>query len=449
VIERTERARTGPRRGRAAERPGAHGRTLAGAAATALAFALVAAGLAQAPPSFGASSEASFGAPVVEASVGPLPAPAVTLAPYRGGVAALLRDGRLLHVTGGGTRLLTRGLDGEVLAVCDDRLLAIDAATGRLIRVGGRFGPPVSLHATPLCLPDGRVLAVDPDGRRLLRLDETLRVEASVALTVLPDAEPTALADGSVAVPSDPTLRYRHGVLGDEVEAAAATVIEPSTLAPRAHWTATSDVVIEERRLLPFPAADRGGLVATLSGGGDGGAIAVLAYGRADAARELRVVARAPGLGRERRWRHVLGASGPRIYTVATPHVGGPLERFTFTRTPDGARLAREAYDLPVTSHRIGRRELDLGRLLPRAPADAADLDLLLLPGRDLASLRLIACDRSGCAVASSVELPAPLAAAPWAERTDGAGVHVWAADAAGGLTRVRFPRDGIPSVSE
>ena len=346
-------------------------------------------------------------------------------------------------------RTLARGLDGEVLAVCEDRLLAIDASTGRLIHVGGRFGPPVSLHATPLCLPDGRVLAVDPNGRRLLRLDRTLRVQASVASSVLPDAEPTPLADGSVAIPSEPTLRYRHGVLGDEVEAAAATLLDPATLEPRARWDAPADVVIEERRLLPFPAAGPGGLVATLSGGGDGGALAVLAYEAEDPASELDVVARAPGLGRERRWRHVLGASGPRIYAVATPHIGGPLERFSFTPTTEGAHLAREAYDLPVTSHRIGRRELDLGRLLPRASADPNDLDLLLLPGRDLASLHLVACERAGCGVASSVELPAPLAAAPWVERTAGAGVRVWAADAAGGLMRVRFPRDRNLSDSE
>jgi hypothetical protein len=401
----------------------------------ALGVGLAAAALAQAAAS-------TFETAVVEAPAEALPAPAVTLAPHRGGVAALLQDGRLLHVAAGGTRLLTRGLDGEVLVACDGGLLAIDAATGRLIRVGGRFGPPVSLHATPLCLPDGRVLAVDPDGRRLLRLDEALQVEASVTLSVLPDAEPTPLPDGSAAIPSDPTLRYRHGVLGDEVEAAAATLIDPWTLEIRARWDTPADVVIEERRLVAYPAAGPGGLVATLSGGGDGGALAVLAFEPDAGAGELNVVARAPGLGRERRWRHVLGASGPRIYAVATPHIGGPLERFTLTRTSEGARLTRDAYALPVTSHRIGQRELDLGRLLPGAPADPADLDLLLLPGRDLARLHLVACDRGGCAVASNVDLPAPLAAAPWVERTGSGDVRVWAADTAGGLSHVRFPRD-------
>lgn len=425
-----------------------------------VALALAAPGLAQAPAP-------SSGPPVVEARVEvrveALPAPAVTLAPHRDGVAVLLQDGRLLHVAGASSssagrssagasgaraRTLTRGLEGEVLAACAGRLLAIDAATGRLIHVGGRFGPPVSLHATPLCLPGGGVLAIDPEGDRILRLGAALEVEAAALLAALPDAEAVRLADGSVALPSEPTLRYRHGVLGDEVEAGAATLVDPVTLETRARWRPADDVVIEQRRLLPFPAAGANAMVATLSGGGDGGALAVLASSLGDPT-GLAVVARAPGLGRERRWRHVLGASGPRIYAVATPHVGGPVERFTFARTADGPRLTREAFPLGVTSHRIGRRELDLGRLLPRASADPDDLDLLLLPTRDLTGLRLIACDRAGCAIAARADLPAALAAAPWAERTDDGGVRVWAADVAAGLTRLRFPRDGVPGNSE
>jgi hypothetical protein len=386
-------------------------------------------------------------AAAIPTRVARLPAPAVTLAPHRGGVAALLRDGRLLHVAKEGTRTLARGLDGEVLRACHGRLLAIDAASGRLARVGGRLGPPVSLHATPLCLPDGGVLAVDPVGGRLLRLDAELRVRASAALPLLPDAEPVALADGTVAVPTGPTLRYRHGVLGDEVESASLVVVDPATLATVARWSAPGAAVIEQRRLAPFPAAGPRGLVATVSGDGDGGALAVLAA--AAAAGRLRAVASAPGLGRERRWRHVLGARGARLYAVATPHLGGPLERFTLRPGPEGPRLAREAFPLDVTSHRIGRRELDLGRLLPRAAGDPAGRDLLLLPGRDLATLRLVACDAAGCRVAAEAPLPAPLAAAPWPERTAAGGVHVWAADVAGGLTRLRFPRDRIPSVSE
>jgi hypothetical protein len=416
------------------------------AAATVRTVLLALAALALAGPA-GPGRAAAQGAAQVEGPVAALPSPAVTLAPHRDGVAALLRDGRLLHVTERGTRTLARGLDGEVLMPCHGRLLAIDAASGRLARVGGRFGPPVSIHAMPLCLPDGGVLAVDPDGRRLLRLGPELQVRASVALSLLPDAEPVLLVDGTVAVPTAPTLRYRHGVLGDEVESSALAVVDPLTLATLVEWSVPGAAVIEQRRLAPFPAAGPRGLVATLSGDGDGGALAVLAS--AEAPGRLREVAAVPGLGQERRWRHVLGASGVRLYAIATPHLGGPLERFTLQAGRDGARLTREAFPLDVTSHRIGRRELDLGRLLPRADGDPPGRDLLLLPGRDLATLRLVACDAAGCRVAAEAALPAPLAAAPWPERTADGGVRVWAADVAGGLTRLRFPRDGIPSVSE
>lgn len=393
-----------------------------------------------------------------------LPAPAVSLAPHGAGVAALLADGRLVHVAGGRLRTLAQGRDGEVLVACGERLLAIDGA-GALTVAGGPVGPRVSLHATPGCLPDGGVLAIAADGTHLMRLDAGLAVVARTALAVLPDAEPVRLEDGSWAVPVTPTLRYRHGVLGDEVESAGVAIVGPDRLEVVARWDAPNDRVIEQRRVTPFPAAGRWGLIATVSGAGDGGALEVLAAdGPGDGAAAgaaggagrdaaggapapLRRRATAPGLGRERLWRHVLGVSGSRMYTVATPHLGGPLERWTLR---DGEEaLTREAFALDVTSHRIGRRELDLGRLLPRAAGDPDGLDLLLLPSRRLDRLNLVACDGAGCRSVADVPLPAPLAAAPWATRTGDGGVEAWVADRDGGLRRVRIPRDRIPTKPE
>lgn len=382
-----------------------------------------------------------------------LPAPAVSLAPHGAGVAALLADGRLVHVAGGQLRTLAQGRDGEVLVACGERLLAIDGA-GVLRVAGGPGGPRVSLHATPGCLPDGGVLAIAADGTHLMRLDAELTVVARTALPVLPDAEPVRLEDGFWAVPVAPTLRYRHGVLGDEVESAGVAIVRPDRLEVVARWDAPNGRVIEQRRVTPFPAAGRWGLIATVSGAGDGGALEVLAADGPDdgsaasaAPAALTRRAAAPGLGRERLWRHVLGVAGPRVYAVATPHLGGPLERWTLR---DGeVALTREAFALDVTSHRIGRRELDLAQLLPRAAGDPDGLDLLLLPARRLDRLDLVACDDAGCRPVANVPLRAPLAAAPWATRADDGGVVAWVADRDGGLRRVRIPGDRIPREPE
>lgn len=393
-----------------------------------------------------------------------LPSAAVSLAPHGAGVAALLADGRLVHVAGGRIRTLAQGLDGEVLVACGERLVAVDG-TGALAIAGGPVGPRVSLHATPGCLPDGGVLAIAADGTQLMRLDAELAVVARTALAVLPDAEPVELEGGDWAVPVAATLRYRHGVLGDEVESAGVAIVDPDRLEVVARWNAPNDRVIEQRRVTPFPAAGRWGLIATVSGGGDGGALEVLAAGgvaggvaadgpaagpaagAAAAPAALTRRAAAPGLGRERLWRHVLGVSGARIYAVATPHLGGPLERWTLRGGEEV--LGREAFALDATSHRIGRRELDLAQLLPRAPGDPDGLDLLLLPSRRLDRLDLVACDDAGCEPIVDVPLPAPLAAAPWATRASDGGVEAWVADRDGGLRHLRIPGDRIPREPE
>ncbi len=406
--------------------------------------------------------------------VAELPSAPTALAPFEDGVAALLTDGRLLAAGPDGVRTLRRGLDGEVLVACTGRLLAIDDY-GRLAIVTGRgatdrSGPAVSLHATPLCLPGGGVAAIDPNGRSLLRLAADGTPLARIAVAALPDAAPVRLRDGLLALPIEPTLRYRHGVLGDEVEAAGLALVDLPAGRVVDAWSLPGERVIEERRLVPFPAAGPHGVVATVSGAGDGGALLVLAAPRpaavpagpqgplpyvahgdpaGGASERLAPFAVAAGLGQEQeqRWRHVLGASGRRLYAVAAPHLGGPLERWRLV--PGDDVLEREAFELGVTSHREGARELDLGRLLPAAAGDPPGLDLLLLPGGDLTDLRLVACDDAGCRVAAVAELGGILAAAPVTGRRPDGAIEAWAATEAGRLLRLRFPRDGILTNTE
>ena len=407
---------------------------------------------------------------VVAERLAMLPAAPVALAPFGGGTAALLEDGRLVATGAAGAdaapasdtaasdvRTLRRGLDGETLLACDGRLLAIDG-TGRITAApspaGGDplVGPAVSLHAAPACLSDGTIVVLDAMGGSLLRLSEALGVLGRTSLALLPDAAPTLLPGDLLAVLIEPTLRYRHGVLGDEVEASGVAIVDPRAGAVLARWMATDGRVVEERRVVAYAAAGRFGVVATVSGAGDGGALVVLAAEGAEASAaaaaddgsSLLPVAVASGLGQEQgqRWRHVLGAVGDRLYTVAAPHLGGPLERWRLP--PDGGVLNREAYDLSITSHREGRRDLALGRLLPAVGADPPGLDLLLLPSRDLVALHLVACEIDACRVVASADLGGRIAAAPIVDRGSDGDITAVAGLEDGALVRVRFPYDRI-----
>lgn len=88
--------------------------------------------------------------------------------------------------------------------------------------------PPAAHSALTHPVPLGpRLLGVAGDGRLFVAPGgEQLPVLA------LPDARVTRGGGGTLAVLSDPTGRYDHGVLGDDLEAGSITVLEPGIEGP-------------------------------------------------------------------------------------------------------------------------------------------------------------------------------------------------------------------------
>jgi hypothetical protein len=85
-------------------------------------------------------------------------------------------------------------------------------------------------RSSPLTLPvptEGGLLGVTPDGLLLSETGEEPEVSA------LTDARIVESEGDSLAVLSDPTTRYIHGVLGDAYEAGSITVLEPGRKATR------------------------------------------------------------------------------------------------------------------------------------------------------------------------------------------------------------------------
>lgn len=155
-----------------------------------------------------------------------------------------------------------------------------------------------------------------------------------------------------------PTDRYRHGVLGDAVEAAAISV--------RNRCDNTS-IVIE---VDDFDAIEG---VSPMFGDvdGDGADEVLVTVSNTDGGARLVMyeadgtfIAESEPIGRANRWRNQLAIApvGPNgeveVIDVRTPHIGGTVQ---FFRLSSGALERVAASEARFTTHAIGSRNLDLG----------------------------------------------------------------------------------------
>lgn len=363
-------------------------------------------------------------APTDPVALGRVPGWPLWVEAGRGGSASVLSaDGTLLWVRSGAPDTPLRiasGVAGEQLAACGPALLAVDdrGALRRLPRapefpVASVAGPAASRYHRPVCTPDGDVLALDPLGAVLL-LSRDLTPLARAPIAALPDAELVLVdLDGvpAVAVLSAPTQRYRHGTLGDEVEAGALTLLRLPDLQTLATWRPAWPGVIEERRVTPWHAQGVTGLYVTVADDEDGARLVSLVWD----GETLSTLAEGAPLGASQRWLHLIGVGDDRAYAVHDPRDDGTFVRY---RVPAGAvGLARTlgeplalhaaAYPFVLESHLDGERLLD--RALSLGPLEDGG-DLLLAPHVDQRTLLWLRCDDRTCERLESVRLPARLA---------------------------------------
>jgi hypothetical protein len=199
---------------------------------------------------------------------------------------------------------------------------------------------------------------------------------------------------------TDPTDRYRHGVLGDALEAGSITIVET---APTVRVASVIDV--------PAESVVEG--IAPIWVDWDGNGSREIVVTQANAATGAQIVlydeagqllASGPAIGRGNRWRHQLAVApfGPagevELADVLTPHLGGIVEFYQW----EGETL-RVVASLPgYTSHVIGSRNLDM--------AVAGDFDgdgrvELVLPDQALSTLGAIRRTVAGAEVAWTVPL--------------------------------------------
>lgn len=221
---------------------------------------------------------------------------------------------------------------------------------------------PASPYTHPVVLPkSGALVTVEPDGTLAVQRDGQT---ARLAVDALPDARVLVDEHESLLLLSKPTDRYRHGVLGDAVEASGITLVTTELVA--------NELVLEIVRTIEIAEPDviEGIAPIWVDWDGDGAREIIVTLTNAQVGAWIAIydemgtlLATGPSIGRGSRWRHQLaiapfGVDGEMaLVDVLTPHIGGVVEFYQWT----GDTLEIVASHSGYTSHVIGSRNLDLG----------------------------------------------------------------------------------------
>lgn len=312
------------------------------------------------------------------------------------GVLAVAASGALyaLPLEGGRAPRLAERIDPDTpLALGHGRIAARRQDGALWVLEGGAAGvsnaralaPAAGLLVLPLA-----IIGVQAEGgrHRVVRLEPsgagTWAPVAHSAVDVLPDARPLQ-ADldgrgdgGHVVVLAGPDAeRYRHGVLGDTIEATRVCLLERHGLELMRELVVAPPHVLEDIAVRRVAIGGRDGLLTVRSG--PQGAQLVLVDADPAAPAALRVAASGPVIGTARRWLSPT-TNGRRWLAVHTPHIGGVLHKYR----QEGSELVATRVMDGVSNHAIGSRRLDLSAwqgtwlLMP----DQRRRRLLLLDGR-------------------------------------------------------------------
>jgi hypothetical protein len=312
-----------------------------------------------------------------------------------GELLAVSADGRLWQFEGRAWRRRGEGLDPRApLASGHGRIAGRAGAGGLWVLDGGRAtqgaAPKLAPHAGLHMLPLGVVAVAEGAGGSAyaVRLEPSggaWRETARSRDAVLPDARPlqvdmdgplAAAGDGHILVLGGPDAdRYRHGVLGDAIEATRVLYLERHGLDPLRTLALPAPHVLEDIAPRPIEWGTSTGLL-TMRSGPLGAQLTVVTADRSkrDA---LALAALGAPIGTPNRW---LAATtdGRRLAAVHTPHIGGVLHEYV--REGDALRVRRVADGFGT--HALGSRELDLAVWTGGA---------LTIPGQDRRTLHVLA----------------------------------------------------------
>lgn len=212
-------------------------------------------------------------------------------------------------------------------------------------------------------LPHATIAVQDERGvAHLVRIEvetaqnaRTAQVVARFATPVLPDSKPVQVAlvgdDAHIAVLASPDeTTYRHGVLGDAIEAGELHYLERHSLTPLLSPLAVRGLVFEGNQLEVLPAKNGNRLIAVMAGNGAGAKTVVVG----EQTGKLSVLAQSEPLPMNR-WQSPFVVGGA-LYAVQMPHLVGALVRYDTA----GQALVPTALADGMSNHAISERETNL-----------------------------------------------------------------------------------------
>ena len=262
----------------------------------------------------------------------------------------------------------------------------------------------------PALLAGGRWFAISACGESVCLVPGTAPDERISAAGGLPDG---AVARGTGlgvvrAWYGQPTRRYRHGVLGDDIEAGALAAASAS--GKRLDHILGSGYVFEDitPRLSDLDGDGKAEIVAIRTDVTAGASLAV--YGERGG--KLRRLAATAAIGRPNRWLNVAGIADfdgdgrPEIAIVKTPHIGGKLEFWSYRNDGGAGRLVRRGTMAGFSNHFIGSRNLSLSTVFD---ADGDGIADLAVPDTARTALRLVSLREGKLSQTGLIALPSPL----------------------------------------
>ena len=315
-------------------------------------------------------------------------------------VFALLESGEVVRTEGSSITSVAKAWSKDApIKFAHGRLHGINTQGELQVLEGERIrsssGAKLSLNAGVLPLPAG-VIAVAENGD-LLRLEssgEAWKIVERAKLNALRDARLSLVdlegsGNGEVAaLVGTSTDRYKHGVLGDAIEATSVVILERHSLEVIHRYDLPAPYVFEDITLRPVRIGARDQLALVRSGPNTGAALALLGL-NADKL-ELSL---GPDFGQPNRWLNPLVGFGE-VYAVHTPHIGGVLTRYA----PSEGSLSASKQLEGFSSHSINSRNLESAMVI--APG------VLIVPNQMHNKLQKIACS-SKCEIKSGYDLGA------------------------------------------
>jgi hypothetical protein len=315
-------------------------------------------------------------------------------------VFALLESGEVIRTEGSSITNVAKGWSKDApIKFAHGRLHGINIQGELQVLEGDRIrssvGAKLSLNSGVLPLPAG-VIAVAANGD-LLRLEssgETWKIVERAQLNALRDARLSLVdlegtGNGEVAALVGPsTDRYKHGVLGDAIEATSIVILERHSLEVLHRYDLPAPYVFEDITVRPVRTGARDQLAVVQSGPNGGAALALLGLNAGKL--ELSV---GPDFGQPNRWLNPLVGFGE-VYAIHTPHIGGVLTRYAPSKGSLNASKQLEG----LSSHSINSRNLESALVI--APG------ALIVPNQNHDALRQITCS-SKCDIKSSYDLGA------------------------------------------